>query len=665
MTVTTLRWGILGTGRIAGEFAAALAKAKHGRLVGVASRSPIAERAEAFEGAELYHGYETLLRAPDIDAVYIATPHPQHAEWAIRAAEAGKHVLCEKPIGMNAAEAEVIIDAARRNDVFLMEAFMYRAHPQTQAVVDLVRAGAIGEIRLIQAAFGYFKPFDGEARHFAQALGGGGILDVGCYPVSYARLIAGAASGRPFADPVKVQGAGHLGESGVDEWAVATLEFTGGLIAQVSTGVALAQENVVRIFGTAGRIEIPSPWFCSGKQGGRSVVRIVDLTGKATETVIETSEWLYGVEVDTVARYVEDRQAASPAMSWADTMGNMRVLDAWRSAIGLVYDVEKPGGRLSPLSGRSLTRDTASMMPMESMDNVAAPMSRLAMGTAGLLNYPQAAAVFDAFFEAGGTTFDTAAHYGTGRADALLGDWLRERGVRDQVAVIGKGAHSPHCFPEVVTTQLYESLERLNTDHIDVYFLHRDNPDVPVGEFVDVLNEHYRAGRIKVFGGSNWTLARMDEANAYAAKHGLEGFRVLSNQFSLAEMIEPVWAGCISASDAASVAWLKRTGTTLFGWSSQARGFFTDRGGRQKHDDPALVRSWYNEVNFARRDRAEWLARTYNTTVAAIALAYNLAQNFALFPLIGPVTVEELRSSLAALSTKLTHEEANWLLTGA
>jgi aryl-alcohol dehydrogenase-like predicted oxidoreductase len=302
---------------------------------------------------------------------------------------------------------------------------------------------------------------------------------------------------------------------------------------------------------------------------------------------------------------------------------------------------------------------------MVSMPNVTASMSKLAMGTAGLSIYPQASAVFDAFFEAGGTTFDTAAHYGAGRADLLLGHWLQERGVRDQVAVIGKGAHSPNCFPEAVTRQLNESLERLKTDYIDVYFLHRDNPDVPVGEFVDVLNEHYQSGRIKVFGGSNWTLPRMEEANSYAVKHGLEGFRVLSNQFSLAEMIEPVWPGCVSASDAEAVAWLKRTGVTLFGWSSQARGFFTDRGGRQNYDDPALVRSWYNDVYFARRDRAEALARKYSTTVPAIALAYNLAQDFALFPLIGPVTVDELRSSLAALNTPLTFEEANWLRTGS
>ena len=604
-------------------------------------------------------------RVPEIDAVYIATPHPQHAEWAIKAAEAGKHVLCEKPIGMNAVEAAVIIDTARRHDVFLMEAFMYRTHPQTQTVLDLVRAGAIGEVRLIHATFGYWKPFDENGRQFAQGLGGGGILDVGCYPVSYARLIAGAASGKSFAEPVRIQATGHLGKTGVDEWTVATLEFADGLLAQVSTSVALAQENVVRIFGTRGRIEIPSPWFCSGKQGGRSIIKIVNLSGKTAETIVETSQWLYGIEADTVARYVQDRQAASPAMTWADTMGNMHVLDAWRAAIGLVYDVEKPGGRPLPLSRRPLVRDGRPTMPMVSMPNVTASMSKLAMGTAGLSLYPQASAVFDAFFEAGGTTFDTAAHYGAGRADSLLGHWLQERGVRDQVAVIGKGAHSPNCFPEAVTRQLNESLERLKTDYIDVYFLHRDNPDVPVGEFVDVLNEHYQSGRIKVFGGSNWTFPRMEEANSYAVKHGLEGFRVLSNQFSLAEMIEPVWAGCVSASDAESVAWLKRTGVTLFGWSSQARGFFTDRCGRQNYGDPALVRSWYNDVNFARRDRAEALARKYNTSVAAIALAYNLAQDFALFPLIGPVTLDELRSSLAALRTPLTFEEANWLRTGS
>jgi predicted dehydrogenase len=160
----TLRWGIIGTGRIAREFAAGIAHSRHGKLVAVASRSPIIEAAPEFGAAHRHTGYAKLLSDKSVDAVYIATPHPMHAEWAIRAAEAGKHVLCEKPIGMNAAEADAIIDAARRHDVFLMEAFMYRAHPQTEALTALVRSGAIGEVRLIEASFGYAKAFDPAGR---------------------------------------------------------------------------------------------------------------------------------------------------------------------------------------------------------------------------------------------------------------------------------------------------------------------------------------------------------------------------------------------------------------------------------------------------------------------------------------------------------------------
>ncbi len=125
--------------------------------------------------------------------------------------------------------------------------------------------------------------------------------------------------------------------------------------------------------------------------------------------------------------------------------------------------------------------------------------------------------MFDDFVERGGTTFDTAYIYGGGRGEKLLGQWIKSRGNRDEVVVIGKGAHTPHCDPESITRQLNESLERLQTDHVDLYLMHRDNEEIPVGEFVDVLDEHFRAGRIKAFGGSNWSLERFDEANAYAA----------------------------------------------------------------------------------------------------------------------------------------------------
>src|ERR1700742_5203269 len=184
MAVTTLRWGILGSGRIAREFAEALARSQQGRLVAVASRSSNIACVEAFAGARLCHGYDTLLRDPEIDAVYIATPHPQHAEWAIKAAEAGKHVLVEKPMGLTAFEADAMFHASRKAGTFLGEAFMYRLHPQTAQLVDLVKSGTIGEVRMIKSSFGFAMPsFMPEHRLYANDLAGGGILDVGGYPV--------------------------------------------------------------------------------------------------------------------------------------------------------------------------------------------------------------------------------------------------------------------------------------------------------------------------------------------------------------------------------------------------------------------------------------------------------------------------------------------------
>jgi predicted dehydrogenase/aryl-alcohol dehydrogenase-like predicted oxidoreductase len=659
----TLNWGILGTGRIARAFATALAHADGARLVAVASRgSPPADF--DFGSVRMHQGYESLLADPEVQAVYIATPHPTHAEWSIKAAEAGKHILCEKPIGMNAAEASAMIDAARANDVFLMEAFMYRSHPQTAKLIELVQSRRIGDIRLIQATFGYRKEFDATARHYANELGGGGILDVGCYCVSMARLIAGVVAGTHVAEPRVVQGAGRLGPTGADEYAVATIEFADGLIAQLSTSVALPQENVVKLFGTHGRIEISSPWFCSGIQGGRSAITVVGTDGSREEIAVETDRWLYAIEAEHVGARIQDRQARWPAPTWEDTLGNMRVLDSWRRAIQLEYNVEKPGGRPLPLSGRPLTRLADAVMPQGSVPRLSTPISRLALGCMGFSTLPDASVMYDAFFEAGGTVFDTAHRYQNGRADMLLGQWMDQRGIRDSVTVIGKGAHSPNCNPQSVTRELHESLERLRTDRLDIYFLHRDNPDIPVGEFVDVLDEHHRAGRISTFGGSNWSIERMEEANAYAAKHGRSGFTVLSNHFSLAEMLEPMWADCIGCSDEASIGWLRRTATPLFAWSSQARGFFTDRAGPDKRQDAAMVRSWYSNANFARRERAAQIAKEQGTSMLNIALAYVLAQDFPVFPIIGPLTLDELRGSLGALHVRLTPRQTSWLRNG-
>ncbi len=660
-TAGALAWGILGTGRIAREFASALAHSATGRLVAVASRSSVAPGGPEFSGAQFHHGYDALLADPRVQAVYIAVPHPAHAQWSIRAAEAAKHILCEKPIGMNTAEAGAIIAAARRAGVFLMEAFMYRGHPQTAALIKLLQAGDIGEIRLIQASFGYRKPFDAASRQYGPALGGGGILDVGCYCVSLARLVAGVAAGGHLAEPSRVQGAGHLGQTGVDEWATATLEFPDGLIAQLSTSVGVAQENVVRIFGTAGRVELRQPWFCSGREGGRSEILVYTGPGEPRVIPIETDQWLYAIEADHVSARLSSKQAAWPAPNWADTIGNMKVLDAWRQAIGLTYPVEQAGGRPGPLAGRPLMRRRSGLMPCRPIEGVRKECSRLAIGCMGFPTFADASVMYDAFYEAGGTLFDTARHYKAGLADTLLGQWMRSRGVRDSVVVIGKGGHTPDCNPAAVNEQIHQSLEALQTDCMEVFFLHRDNPDIPVGEFIDMLDEHHKAGRIGAFGGSNWSIARVDEANAYAARTGRSRMSVLSNHFSLAEMIEPMWAGCVASSDATSAEWLRRTETTLFAWSSQARGFFTDRAGRDRLQDPLMVRTWYNDVNFGRRERAAELATKYNVSLMNIALAYVLAQDFPVLPIIGPLTPDELHESLDALSVALTAEEARWL----
>jgi aryl-alcohol dehydrogenase-like predicted oxidoreductase len=289
------------------------------------------------------------------------------------------------------------------------------------------------------------------------------------------------------------------------------------------------------------------------------------------------------------------------------------------------------------------------------------PVSRLILGCDNQPDFPHAVAMFDAFVEAGGNAFDTAYIYHGGHQERLLGQWIKLRNVRDQVVVIVKGAHTPYCNPLDSTTQLIESLNRLGTDYADLYLLHRDNPKIPAGDFVDVLNEHLRAGRVRAFGGSNWSIGRIDEANHYARRNGLVGFSVLSNQFSLARMLDAPWKGCMSATDDASRAWLARAQTPLLAWSSQAQGFFVDQGRSVSMRGPDMVRCWHGEDNFERLRRARELAQQRGVHATSIALAWVLHQPFPTFALIGPRQLSELRTTLPALDIELTPEEVQWL----
>lgn len=266
-----IRWGILSTGHIAGIFAEGVLSSKSGRLTAVGSRSLVSARefSKKYRIPQAYGSYQELLKDPFVEAVYIATPHPLHARWVIQAAKAGKHILCEKPLTMNYPDTVKVIQAARVSGVFLMEAFMYRCHPQTAKVVELIRQKAIGEVRLIQAAFCFDKPLDPKHRLFNRKLGGGGILDIGCYPVSMARLLAGAALKKSFVEPLEVKGIAVMGtKSRVDEMALASLKFPGDILAELSCCTRVDRgPSMVKIDGSKGSLTIPSPWFATWNAG--------------------------------------------------------------------------------------------------------------------------------------------------------------------------------------------------------------------------------------------------------------------------------------------------------------------------------------------------------------------------------------------------------------
>jgi predicted dehydrogenase len=530
-----IRWGILGPGSIAKAFWGGIQNSRTGELVAIGTRNPgKAGLAENFPGARIHGSYEALLADPDVEAVYIATPHISHAEWAIKAAETGKHVMVEKPMGLTAFEADAMIFAARKAGTFLGEAFMYRLHPQTLRLVELIKSGVVGDVRLIRSSFGFAMPkFLAEHRLYANALAGGGILDVGGYPVSMARLIAGAAAGKDFLEPDRVAGVGHLGESGVDEWASAVLHFPNDIIAEVSCSISLNQDNVLRIIGTKGRIEVKDFWFASGHKGGVGEIHIIKPDGSEVVKV-EESGWLYAFEVDAAGDAIRAgrQELAWPGMSWADSLGTLRVLDKWRQSIGLEYDIEKADRRTNTLKGSKLAVGQR-RIPLRDIPGLEKKSSAAALGFEDFRTFSSAAILLDAFYEAGGNLFDTAYIYGSGMTEKLFGEWQRSRGVRGETMLIGKGAHSPLCRPEFIASQLDQSLERLQTDHVDIYFMHRDNLDVPVGEFVDAMDAEVKAGRIRgPFGGSNWTKERFDEAIAYANRTGKQRPGALSNNFA-------------------------------------------------------------------------------------------------------------------------------------
>ncbi len=289
-------------------------------------------------------------------------------------------------------------------------------------------------------------------------------------------------------------------------------------------------------------------------------------------------------------------------------------------------------------------------------------VSRLILGCDNKFTTGEGADLWDAFLAAGGNAFDTAFVYGEGRCEEALGGWIKDRGAAERIAVIVKGAHTPFCDPDDLVWQLQSSLERLKIHSADIYIMHRDNPDVPVGEFIDVLDAEAGSGMIKCFGASNWTVERFRAANDYAAANGKRGFCVLNNNLSLAHMVKPIWPGCISSSDAATLAYLQETKTAHFSWSSQARGYFHEAASVSSLPAGTGPDDCFDsDDNRERRRRAAALAEKMGVAASHIATAYVLNQPFPSHALIGPRTVAELEDTLTAADLTLTPAQLDWL----
>ena len=316
-------------------------------------------------------------------------------------------------------------------------------------------------------------------------------------------------------------------------------------------------------------------------------------------------------------------------------------------------------------------------MEFGTVKGVRKPVSRLVHGTMMLQEeeLDEGFALLDAVYDAGCRCWDTANIYAGGQSERVLGLWMEARGNRDEIVILTKGCHHTkdrrRVTPFDLSADVHDSFARLKTDYIDIFMLHRDDPDVPVGPIVETFNEYHADGRIHAFGGSNWKPSRIEEANEYADKNGLASFTVSSPNFSLAEQFGEPWAGCVTISGPQNTSdrdWYTRHGTPLFTWSSLAQGFFSGRITRAnwesvKKDFPKPVdRCYAHEPNFERLDRAQELATERGMTVPQIALAYVVQHpGLNVYSLIGTFTGDEFRENLKALEVSLTPEEIEWL----
>lgn len=325
--MTHARWGILGTGGISTNFAEGLRHAQLGRLHAVGARSESsAEEFGARHGADVVGTYDEILARDDIDAVYIGTVHTTHVELVIAALEAGKAVLCEKPLGVDIAETDAALATAAAAGLPLVEAFKYRFGPFPDQMRALVEAGDLGAVTTLESAMGFAAP-ERTGRLFDPAVAGGAILDAGCYPVSLAVGVA-AWAGEDVASARIVSAEGVIGTTGVDEEAAAVIEI-GGFTAHVRTAIVEQLPRVATITGSAGVLEIPNVWGSRSESTAGAVLRSAVGEQQIEAAVVQPM----GAEADAVIAALREGRTEAPEMPWAQTRATARLLADWRAAL--------------------------------------------------------------------------------------------------------------------------------------------------------------------------------------------------------------------------------------------------------------------------------------------------------------------------------------------
>ena len=329
-----INWGIIGLGSMANRFASSISEVKNTKLLGIASTSFL--RLKRFgdkyniEKKYRYKNYDEILNCNEIDVIYISTLNNTHPEIIIKAVEAKKNILCEKPIATNYDDTIKIFEKLDKSEVFFLEAIAYRSHEQTKFVVSKIIDGEIGELKSVESTFGYFtKKINPKSRLYNPNLGGGAILDVGCYPVSFSTLLANLDQTN-VSEPELLDVSGSICKTGVDDIAYASLVFEKKITAKIGAAIRLQMKNQTSIIGTKGSILINDPWLPNKKSA-------IEISSKQStyKSLINSELDIYANQINTVNKHILDgkKEADFPSMKWKDTINNMLIIDKWKKKL--------------------------------------------------------------------------------------------------------------------------------------------------------------------------------------------------------------------------------------------------------------------------------------------------------------------------------------------